>query len=104
MWEVTRVAAGNGPSSRCRAHLHGESVPGAAGADLQRERELRRGRNAKQRQQGNKERRTDLHLLGIVAKRPHTSVGLGSCPELTEKLELVGFFMLPITIASRVGR
>lgn len=54
---------------------------------------MRRGRNAKQRQQGNKERRTDLHLLGIVAKRPRTSVGLGSCPELTEKLELVGIFL-----------
>lgn len=51
---------------------------------------------------GNKERRTDLHLLGIVAKHPRTSVGLGSCPELTEKLKSVGiFFMVPIAITSK---
>lgn len=60
-------------------------------------------RNARQSWKGNKEGRTDLHWLGIVAKRPRTSVGLGSCPELTGKLKLVSFFyfIMPIAMPSK---
>lgn len=40
---------------------------------------------------GGKIRRKDLRGVRMIAKHPRASVGLGSCPELTEKPNACGF-------------